>query len=104
MIDHGLILVTDAGERAEMRAVVDVVAHAVFERWLSKRTPDDNRVEHEFVVFGAAMRIAEAEHLPLPGKLVVACATFLHDTHAIPRITERQIRDAMQTDARLAAE
>ena len=34
------------------------------------------------------MRIAEAERLPLSGKLVVICATFLHDTYPIQRITE----------------
>jgi HD superfamily phosphohydrolase YqeK len=103
MTRRGLDLVKDPAERAELRAVVDSVAEQAFERWLCRRTPDDNRVEHEFVVFGAAMRIAEAERLPLTGKLVVTCATFLHDTFPIQRITERAIREAEARDRDLAA-
>jgi hypothetical protein len=82
---------------------VDSIAEQSFERWLSRRTADDNRVEHEFVVFGAAVRIAEAQRLSLSGKLVVACAAFLHDTHPIQRITETAIREAMTRDPELAA-
>ena len=103
MTRRGLDLVKDPAERAELRSVVDFVAEQVFERWLCRRTSDDNRGEHEFVVFGAAMRIAEAERLSLTGKIVVACATFLHDTHPIQRITERAIREAMARDLALAA-
>ena len=102
MLGRGLDLVRCPVERAELRPVVDAIAEATFERWLSRRTAEDNRVEHEFVVFGAAMRIAEAERLPLSGKLVVVCATFLHDTYPIPRITETAIREAMKKDAELA--
>ena len=61
MTRRGLDLVRDPAERAELRPVVDSIAEQSFERWLSGRTADDNRVEHEFVVFAAAMRIAEAE-------------------------------------------
>ena len=68
MTERGLDLVRDPAERAELRPVVDSIAEQSFERWLSRRTGDDNRVEHEFVVFGAAMRIAEAERLSLAGK------------------------------------
>jgi len=102
MTRRGLDLVSDPAERAELRPVVDSIAEQSFERWLSSRTTDDNRVEHEFVVFGAAMRIAEAERLPLAGKLVVICATFLHDTSPIQRITERAIREAEVRDRDLA--
>ena len=102
MTSRGLDLVRDPAERAELRPVVDSIAEQSFERWLSRRTADDNRVEHEFVVFGAAMRIAETERLPVAGKLVVACATFLHDTFPIQRITERAIRDAEARDCELA--
>ncbi len=103
MIECGLAAVRDDHARAELRSVSHALAVAVFDRWLSKRTPEDNRVEHEFVVFGAAMRIGEAERLPLNGMLAVVCATFLHDTYPIQRITERMIREAAQTDAALAA-
>ena len=102
MTRRGLDLVRDPAERAELRPVVNSIAEQSFERWLSSRTTDDNRVEHEFVVFGAAMRIAEAERLPLAGKLVVICATFLHDTSPIQRITERAIREAEVRDRDLA--
>ena len=98
MTRRGLDLVSDPAERAELRPVVDSIAEQSFDRWLSRRTADDNRVEHEFVVFGAAMRIAEAERLPLTGKLVVVCVTFLHDTFPIQRITERAIREAEARD------
>jgi hypothetical protein len=104
MTASGLSAVQDPAERAALRAVTDAVAQATFERWLSLRTADDNRVEHEFVVFGAAMRIAEAERLSLSGKLVVVCATFLHDTYPIARITETAIRECLKKDPRLAAE
>ena len=50
------------------------------------------------------MRIAEAERLPLDDRLAVVCATFLHDTHPIQRITERMVRDAELADPALAAE
>ncbi|MCX6631977.1 MAG: hypothetical protein NTW28_30580 [Candidatus Solibacter sp.] len=103
MTRRGLLLVQDPAERAELRPVVDAIAATTFERWLSRRTAEDNRPEHEFVVFGAAMRIAEAERLPVSGKLVVVCVTFLHDTYAIHRITETAIRDRMKRDAELAA-
>jgi hypothetical protein len=103
MAGRGVNLVQDPAQRAELRPVVDAIAAATFERWLSRRTAEDNRVEHEFVVFGAAMRIAEAERLPLSGKLVVVCFTFLHDTYPIQRITETAIREAMGKDPELAA-
>ena len=103
IIGRGLNLVQDPAERAELRPVVDAIAETAFERWLSRRTAEDNAAEHEFVVFGAAMRIAEAERLPLSGKLVVVCFTFLHDTYPIQRITETAIREALKKDAGLAA-
>jgi hypothetical protein len=103
MIRRGLDVVRDASQRHELGAVAETIAAAVLERWLSRRTADDNRADHEFVVFGAAMRIAEAERLSLAGKLVVVCATFLHDTHAIRRVTETAIREAMKLDSELAA-
>ncbi len=102
MLGRGLSRLQDAAERATIRPVAVAVAHAAFERWLSRRTADDNRAEHEFVVFDAAMRIAEAERLPLSGKLVVVCFSFLHDTYAIRRITETAIREAAAMDPELA--
>ncbi len=103
MIGRGLSRVQDCAEREALRPVTDAIAQAAFQRWLSRRTADDNRAEHEFVVFDAAMRIAEAERLPLSGKLVVVCFTFLHDTYAIRRITETAIREAAAIDPELAA-
>src|SRR4051812_41207370 len=103
MIARGLGRLQDCAERAALRPVTGAVAQAAFQRWLSRRTADDNRVEHEFVVFDAAMRIVEAERLPLSGKFVVVCFTFLHDTHAIRRITETAIREAAAIDTERAA-
>lgn len=103
MIGRGLDRVRDPEERSELRPVANAVAKATYQRWLSRRTAEDNRIEHEFVVFDTAMRIAEAERLPLTGKLVVVCFTFLHDTYAIRRITETAIREAATKDPELAA-
>jgi hypothetical protein len=103
MLRRALSRVRDSTERAALHPVAGAIAQAVFHRWLSRRTPGDNRVEHEFVVLDAAMRIAQAEQLPLSGKLVVVCFTFLHDTHAITRITETAVREAEAKDPRLAA-
>jgi hypothetical protein len=50
------------------------------------------------------MRIGEAERLPLDGMLAVVCATFLHDTYPIQRITERMIREAALSDSALATD
>jgi hypothetical protein len=102
MIVCGLDHVTDADERAELRPVAALIAETTYGRWLRRRTAEDNRPEHEFVVFGAAMRIAEAERLTLCGKLAAVCVAFLHDTYPIRRITERAIRDCMKQDAALA--
>ena len=104
MLECGLAVVSEAALRAELHAVAHAVAAATFDRWLSQRTADDNRVEHEFVVFGAAMRIGVAEGLPWEGMLAVVCATFLHDTYPIKRITERMIREAAQSEPTLAAQ
>src|SRR5437763_14435645 len=101
MLESGLQIAASAAEpaeRAELRDVANAVAGATYHRWLFKRTPDDNRVEHDFVVFGAAMRIAQAERLPLAGKLPVVCVAFLHDPHPIPRILEREIRESVRED------
>ena len=103
MLARALSRVQNSAERDALRPVAFAISQAAFHRWLSRRTPDDNRVEHEFIVFDAAMRIAEAEQLPLSGKLVVICFTFLHDTYAIRRITETAIREAEARDPRLAA-
>jgi hypothetical protein len=103
MISRGLGRLQDCAERAALRPVTGAVAQAAFQQWLSRRTAEDNRVEHEFVVFDAAMRIAEAERLPFSGKLVVVCFTFLHDTHPIRRVTESAIREAAAIDPELAA-
>jgi hypothetical protein len=103
MISSGLEMVADRTERDRLHPVASAIATAAFARWLSRRMADDNRVEHEFVVFGAAIRIAEAEQLPLSGKMVVVGFTFLHDTYPIQRITERAIREAAQNDPSLAA-
>jgi hypothetical protein len=76
IIGRGLNLVKDPAERAELRPVVDAIAETTFDRWLSRRAPEDNRPEHEFVVFGAAMAIAEAERLPYPASWLWSAPLF----------------------------
>lgn len=102
MLGSALNQVKDLAERAALCPVADAIATSTFTRWLSVRTPQDNRVEHEFVVLDAALRIAEAERLTPSGKLIVVCVTFLHDTYPIQRITERAIREARKQDPELA--
>ena len=95
-VELGLGFVSAPRERDELRAVVYPTAERVYERYLSKRTPDDNTPGHEFVVFLDAMLIAEAERFSLSERIVVADFCFLHDTYAFRRRTEGMIRDALR--------
>jgi hypothetical protein len=104
MITRGLGALQNASERAALAPIVCAIAEAAYDRWIRDRTSADNRAEHEFIVFYAAMRIAEAERLPLEDKLAAAAFCFLHDTYTIRRVTEAAIREAAARDASLAAE
>jgi len=66
------------------RQLADVVWH----RWLARRSPDDNRAEHEFIVLANVIRIGLAEGLLETELRIAAAFALLHDTQYIPRITE----------------
>jgi hypothetical protein len=94
LIQSGLNALHKPNERADIENLVSVLAPAADARWFAERSREDNRREHEFVVFAAAMRIAEAENLPLTSKRAVAGFVFTHDSYPIARKTERMIREA----------
>ena len=105
MSEAALLVVADPGQRDDLRTVAGVVSEAVWQHWFAWRPPEDNRQEHEWVVFANVLAIAEAEGLTLSEKRVAVAFAFTHDTCFIPRITETMIREAADeaTRARLAA-
>jgi len=94
MLDTALLAVKDGAEREDLRFVAGVIADTAWQRWLSSRPPEDNRPEHEWVVFANIMKIAEAERLTLSDRRIATAFAFTHDSDPIPRITEAQIRAA----------
>jgi hypothetical protein len=98
MLEHGLDAVNNGGgERDELRLVARKIATAVWQHWLAWRLPEDNRPEHEWVVFTNVMIIAEDEFRGeklqdrLSLKRIATAFAFTHDTFFIPRITEAMI-------------
>lgn len=94
MLDTALLSVKDEGQREDLRLVAGAVANATWQRWLSSRPPEDNRPEHEWVVFANIMKIAEAERLTLSDRRIATAFAFTHDTSSVRRITEAMIRAA----------
>lgn len=92
MLEQGLLVVEDNTQREDLCEVACVVSSAAWERWLSLRKPEDNRQEHEWVVFANVMKIAEAEDLSLSDRRIATAFCFLHDTCFIKRIMEEDIR------------
>lgn len=93
MLEQGLLVVRE-DQREELCVVACIVSNAAWRLWLSQRPPQDNRQEHEWVVFANLMKIAEAEELALSEKRIAAAFAFLHDTFFIPRIMEQRVREA----------
>jgi hypothetical protein len=94
MAEQALAAVASARERDELRVVARVISTAAWQHWYAWRPREDNRQEHEWVVLGNVLKIAEHEGFPLSDKRVAVAFTFLHDTYFIPRITETMIRAA----------
>src|SRR5262245_5029940 len=94
MLDTALLSVKDEGQREDLRLVAGAIANATWERWQSLRPPEDNRPEHEWIVFATIMKIAEAERLTLSEKRIATAFAFTHDTVFISRITEAMTRAA----------
>jgi hypothetical protein len=94
VLETALLSVKDEGQREELRLVAGVIAYATWQHWLAWRPREDNRPEHEWVVFANIMKIAEAERLTLSERRIATAFAFTHDTFFIPRITEAMTREA----------
>ena len=94
MLEQALLAVADVHERQKLCEVACVVSNAAWRFWHSDRSPEDNRQEHEWVVFANVMRIAEAEGLCLSDKRVATAFAFTHDTFFIRRIMDASVRQA----------
>jgi hypothetical protein len=97
MLEQALLVVREE-ERDELCVVACTVSCAAWRFWLSQRPPEDNRQEHEWVVFANAMKIAEAEGLTLSEKRVATAFSFVHDTFFIRRIMEQRLREATEEE------
>jgi hypothetical protein len=97
MLEQSLLVVREE-EQDELGLVACVVSSAAWRFWLAQRPPEDNRQEHEWVVFANAMKIAEAERLTLSEKRVATAFSFLHDTFFIHRIMEQRLREATEEE------
>ena len=94
LLEQALLSVTDPVERRELCEVACVVSNAAWRFWLSRRPPEDNRQEHEWVVLANVMRIAEAEGLGISDRRVATAFAFTHDSFFIRRIMDHRIRGA----------
>lgn len=107
MLKHGLSFVKNKKERDELFPVAQTIATAVWQHWLKWRPKEDNRPEHEFVVFANVMRIAkdvfsEEDKKTRLSKLRVATAfAFTHDTYSISRVTETVTDEVASSQARV---
>lgn len=104
MLEEGLLVVEDKVQQADLCDVACIVSSAAWEGWLCKRGPEDNRQEHEWVVFANVMKIAQAENLPLSDKRIATAFSFLHDTCFLKRIMEEEIRKVERAGRLLEAE
>ncbi len=98
MLEQALRAVRKDDEREELRVVAVRVSRAAWESWLASRPPEDNRQEHEWVVFANVMKIAEGENLSLSDKRVATAFAFTHDSFFIPRIMDARIK-ALEDEA-----
>ena len=93
MLEQALWVVEEERERQELCTVACVVSNATWQHWQAQRSPQDNRQEHEWVVFANVMRIAEDERLSLTDRRVATAFCFTHDNYFIKRIMEEEIRE-----------
>lgn len=92
MMENSLLAVQDKTSQENLSEVACIIANAAWEKWISWRKPEDNRLEHEWVVFDNVMKIAEAEGISLSERRIATAFCFLHDTCFIKRIMEEDIR------------
>jgi hypothetical protein len=81
-------------QREVIRSLAYALADSTWRHWQAWRPPEDNRPEHEWIVFANILKIAEREELTLAEKRIATAFAFTHDTCFIPRITEAMIREA----------
>ncbi len=91
MLENALRVVSNDSDKNNLCAVACTVASATWQHWQSWRTPEDNRQEHEWIVFANVMRIAEAEELSLRERRIATAFCFVHDTFFIRRIMDAEI-------------
>lgn len=97
MLEQALLVVRK-DHQEELCIVACAVSSAAWRFWLSQRPPEDNRQEHEWVVFANVMKIAEAEELTLSEKRIATAFSFVHDTFFIRRIMEQRVREATEEE------
>jgi hypothetical protein len=96
MLEEALLAVKDREQQSQLCTVACLVSNIAWQKWISSKVPEDNRQEHEWVVFAHVMKIAEAENLTISEKRIATAFSFLHDTIFIRRIMEEEIRAAEQ--------
>ena len=92
MLEEGLLVIEDEEQQLELCDVACTASQEAWRKWISKRGPDDNGQEHEWIVFANVMKIAEAEVLSTSDRRIATAFSFLHDTCFIKRIMEEEIR------------
>jgi hypothetical protein len=103
MLEQALRVVKSDEERNELCAVACAVSNGSWRFWQAWRPPEDNRQEHEWVVFANIIRIAESEGLNLSDKRVAIAFAFTHDSLFIPRIMEASILAIEEEADRMAS-
>jgi hypothetical protein len=93
MLEQALLVVSEE-HQDELCVAACVVSSATWRFWHSWRKSEDNRQEHEWVIFANVMKIVESENLSLSEKRIATAFAFTHDTFFIPRIMEQRVRDA----------
>ena len=91
MLIQALRVVKDESQRENLCMVAYVISNAAWRHWLAWRPREDNRQEHEWVVFDNIMKIAECENLSLSERRAATAFSFTHDSFYIRRIMGAEI-------------
>ncbi len=101
MLIKALTIVKDESERQVICELACAVSNKAWQDWIADRKPEDNRKEHEWIVFLNLMRIAESEGLSLSEKRIATAFAFTHDSYFIKRIMEATIEKIKEDAKRL---
>lgn len=88
MIKDALCAVKNEDFRKELFIIATDISKKAWNEWLCNCGPEDNRQEHEWIVFANVMRIAEKENLDLSNRRIATAFAFLHDSY---RISDRKM-------------